>query len=361
MGLNILSTYYDSQKSTRIIYKCAVCGYEGNMKKSHFKDGHGCPVCSGKKTLRGFNDIATTDPNIAKYIIPKEDAYKYTRGSGKKVSLQCDICGTVFSKTVAMLVRDGFRCPICYTGISYPNRFMASLLSHFNIKYTREQMFVWSKKYRYDFYLPDHNLIIEMNGKQHYENRVGWECPEIINERDSDKLSLAKRNGISHYFVIPLKKTDAQTLETSIIKSHILNVLNITPNDNDWMKIIDKASVGAAGECLKHWNKGERSISSIAQLVGVDVGSASFYLRKYAELGLCNYSIKKHREWCRQKAILARSRQIMCIETRQVFDSIQKAGEYAGVSGNSIQNCLAGRTKTSGKDKNNNKLHWKYL
>lgn len=342
-------------------YKCTVCGYEGNMKKSHFKDGHGCPVCSGKKVLQGFNDIATTDPDIAKYITPKEDAHKHTRGSKKKVSLRCDICGTVFSKTIAILVRDGFRCPICYTGISYPNRFMAALLSHFGIQCSREQMFSWSKKYRYDFYLPNRSLIIEMNGKQHYQNRIGWEHPDIINERDRDKLFLAKQNGISHYVVIPVMKTDARTLKTSIIESHILDMLDIVPNNDDWMEIIDKASVGAAGQCLKHWHGGEKSINNIANIVGVDVDSVSFYLKKYAELGLCNYSVDEHREWCRQKAISAHSRQIMCIETGQVFDSIRKAGEYAGVTGNSIQNCLAGRARTSGKDKNNNKLHWKYI
>ena len=38
-----------------------------------------------------------------------------------------------------------------------------------NIKYISQYNPNWAKKYRYDFYLPDYNTIIECQGIQHYK------------------------------------------------------------------------------------------------------------------------------------------------------------------------------------------------
>ena len=51
-------------------------------------DGRGCPICSGKQVLVGFNDLATLFPQLA------EEAYGWdpttvTAGSDKKVSWKC--------------------------------------------------------------------------------------------------------------------------------------------------------------------------------------------------------------------------------------------------------------------------------
>jgi hypothetical protein len=50
--------------------------------------GYGCPVCSGQKILIGFNDLETTDPEIASQADgwnPKE----YSRGSKKSLRWKC--------------------------------------------------------------------------------------------------------------------------------------------------------------------------------------------------------------------------------------------------------------------------------
>ena len=59
--------------------------------------GTACPYCANKKVLKGFNDLKTTNPEIAKEwdyeknigITPEE----FTIGSGKKVWWKCSKCG----------------------------------------------------------------------------------------------------------------------------------------------------------------------------------------------------------------------------------------------------------------------------
>jgi len=50
--------------------------------------GDKCPYCSGKRTLKGFNDLATTHPELAMQALDW-DATKYSAGSNKKFAWQC--------------------------------------------------------------------------------------------------------------------------------------------------------------------------------------------------------------------------------------------------------------------------------
>ena len=49
----------------KIWWKCKE-GHSWEATPNHRKKGQGCPYCSGKKVLAGFNDINTLRPNIAK-------------------------------------------------------------------------------------------------------------------------------------------------------------------------------------------------------------------------------------------------------------------------------------------------------
>lgn len=51
--------------------------------------GTGCPVCSGRRVLAGFNDIATTHPELAAELVDPADGTRLMAGSGKKVWWQC--------------------------------------------------------------------------------------------------------------------------------------------------------------------------------------------------------------------------------------------------------------------------------
>jgi hypothetical protein len=72
----------------------------------------GCPYCSNRKVMPGFNDLATTNPDIA------SEAYGWdpsttTSGSGKKYDWKCKL-GHIYSTTAVLRLRywpGG--CPVC--------------------------------------------------------------------------------------------------------------------------------------------------------------------------------------------------------------------------------------------------------
>ena len=79
--------------------------------------GSGCPYCTNRKVLRGYNDLATTDPDAADEWHPSLNGsltvYDVTRGCTKRIWWRCrfghEWRATVYSRTRAR--RAG--CPYC--------------------------------------------------------------------------------------------------------------------------------------------------------------------------------------------------------------------------------------------------------
>ena len=81
--------------------------------------GRGCPYCSGSKVLQGFNDLATTHPQLAKELT-NGDPRTITKGSGRKFSWRCDV-GHSWKATVHDRT-SGYGCPSCSIGGFDPNK-----------------------------------------------------------------------------------------------------------------------------------------------------------------------------------------------------------------------------------------------
>jgi hypothetical protein len=78
----------------------------------------GCPFCSGRKVLLGFNDLTTTHPQLAKEAVGW-DPKKFSAGSNKNLMWQCSL-GHKWKSNVANRA-NGRGCPSCsITGFS-PN------------------------------------------------------------------------------------------------------------------------------------------------------------------------------------------------------------------------------------------------
>jgi len=75
--------------SLKNVWWLAGCGHEWKSTVAHRSDGRKCPFCAGKKVLIGFNDIATTDPEIAEDWHPTKNGdvtpQTVSRGSSRKV------------------------------------------------------------------------------------------------------------------------------------------------------------------------------------------------------------------------------------------------------------------------------------
>jgi hypothetical protein len=89
-----------------------ICSENHVWSTSPYKrvNGSGCPVCSGNKVLAGFNDLATTHPEIAKQA-DGWDPRTISKGSNKKLRWKC-INNHVWTATTNSRT-SGIGCPIC--------------------------------------------------------------------------------------------------------------------------------------------------------------------------------------------------------------------------------------------------------
>ena len=77
--------------------------------------GTGCPYCSGRKTLSGYNDLITLNPFLAKewdYLSNNTTPQQYTHGSKHEPTWICHQCGHRWSAAIYSRVA-GKGCPQC--------------------------------------------------------------------------------------------------------------------------------------------------------------------------------------------------------------------------------------------------------
>jgi very-short-patch-repair endonuclease len=55
----------------------------------------------------------------------------------------------------------------------------------------------WSKNRRYDFVIPDFDVIIELDGPQHFEQVANWRSPELQSTSTIQKASVYQREKIN--------------------------------------------------------------------------------------------------------------------------------------------------------------------
>jgi hypothetical protein len=80
--------------------------------------GNGCPVCANKVIVVGFNDLATTHPDLASQMV-NGDPTKVTAGSGKNFRWKCEKGHTWNADVANRSTRTG--CPSCAVGGFDPN------------------------------------------------------------------------------------------------------------------------------------------------------------------------------------------------------------------------------------------------
>lgn len=175
--------------SQKKVWWLGKCGHEFEQGINQRVRGAGCPYCSHQKLLKGFNDLATTNPEILKEWDYDKNAVLPTEigvGAHKKIWWKCPFghsyqaypsnrCGKIHSG-----------CPICdkENHTSFPE----------------QSLYFYIKKYfpdainsdtseigmELDVYLPSKRTAIEYDGAQWHKNK----------NREKRKNDLCKDNGI---------------------------------------------------------------------------------------------------------------------------------------------------------------------
>ena len=158
---------------------CPTHGIFEQFPNNHINQKQGCPVCKRKESLQkrtGKTKKLTTEEFIKKAKEIHGDKYDYSlvdyKNSHIKVKIICPIHG-IFEQTPNNHL-NGQDCPSCK--ISNGEKEIAKWLDKngFKNKYKKEYYFdnfksKNNKYFRYDFYIPLKNLLIEYNGIQHYK------------------------------------------------------------------------------------------------------------------------------------------------------------------------------------------------
>lgn len=114
-------------------------------------------------------------------------------------------CGFIWTTKIDRLTKFDGTCPQCNRFMSKGEQKISKYLYSHNIEFEREKSFSWQShsRVRYDFWIPKWNLIIEYNGRQHYEETNFFSSSLQENqERDKLKMTEALENE-KNYLIIP--------------------------------------------------------------------------------------------------------------------------------------------------------------
>jgi len=198
------------KSGTKYWFDCHKCGHDYEKILCDM-DRYDCPYCGSQQLCSNTDcqvclkkSFASSDK--AKYLNPenKIDPRTLFISSEKKHEFICEK-GHKFSSALNKITCDNTWCPSCI------NKTETKLYDWLCGKYTnveKQKRFEWCKNKKclpYDFYLPEYNLLIELDGNQHFEQIQNWQSPEKTQETDIYKNEKAIENGLS---IIRIVQTD---------------------------------------------------------------------------------------------------------------------------------------------------------
>lgn len=194
---------YDYSKSeynsahTKLIIICRIHGSFDTTPNRHLQ-GHGCNKCN--KGVRSSQEQFIDEASKI-----HDNFYDYSdveySNCDEKVIVKCPIHGQ-FRVTPDKHLHRRSGCPSC---VNKTEGKFKNYLDVLKVNYIQQYQIMWCKNietgkfYRYDYYLPDHNLIIEIDGPQHYQQVSIWKSPLEQQKIDRYKERCAIKHGIAVY------------------------------------------------------------------------------------------------------------------------------------------------------------------
>ena len=183
-----------------------ICQFHGEFlqRPNEHLTGYGCRKCGrmvvGEKFRKNKEDF------VNQSNLTHDNKYDYSQSvyikNRRKVVIICPIHGKFLQEPI--FHSKGYGCPHCKS--SKAERKIASFLKQQNIEYISQKTFDDCRSKRplkFDFYVPSKNLLIEYDGKQHFEANVfvgkhflTSKDLKVIQRRDEIKNEYAKRKGI---------------------------------------------------------------------------------------------------------------------------------------------------------------------
>jgi hypothetical protein len=146
---------------------------------------HWCSYCSHQKlcnenTCKMCYNISFASVEKCKYLHDKTiNPRTLFKNTNKKFKFDCDLCNKVFETQLSDITR-GIWCPFCVNKteqILYNNLldFYPTVKTQFKVDWCKN-----IKHLPFDFVIEERKIIIELDGKQHFEQIGNWQSPEKI-------------------------------------------------------------------------------------------------------------------------------------------------------------------------------------
>lgn len=209
-----------TNNDTKIIITCKKHG-DFLITPKIFIRGCGCQKCAAEARIKASSD--TLEDFIRKAKIKHGDFYDYALvnyvNSKTEVSIICPKHGVFLQQPRKHLFGHG--CPQCSK--SHGANRILKFLNENNVKAIPEYIFKDCKDKQplpFDFYLPEYNVCIEYQGRQHFEEVEAWSNRgglSYVQRHDQIKLDYCKNNKIT-LIIIPHQdsKFINQILEASL-------------------------------------------------------------------------------------------------------------------------------------------------
>ncbi len=182
--------YVSVGSNKKVWWKCNK-GHEWLAIIGDRNNGHSCPYCSNQKTLKGYNDLGTLNPALAKEWnyerngdLKPEDV---TVGSNKKVWWKCSK-GHEWQSIINNRHK-GIGCPVCNAerNTSFPEYVFLYYLKQCGLEVEHGYK---GKGYELDIYIPSKKIAIEYDGYFYHKSKT---------KKDLVKNHKCKNDGIKLY------------------------------------------------------------------------------------------------------------------------------------------------------------------
>jgi very-short-patch-repair endonuclease len=187
----------------KFYFNCDKCHHELLIALKKISScGHWCSYCAHQKLCENTkckmcfnNSFASVEKS---YLLHDKniDPRMLFKRTNKKFKFVCDVCYNVFETQLSDITK-GVWCSFCV------NKTETILYNKLKEKYDslkRQYKVDWCKNKKhlpFDFVIEDRMVIIELDGKQHFEKIGNWLSPEENRKNDLYKMKCANENGFS--------------------------------------------------------------------------------------------------------------------------------------------------------------------
>ena len=225
---------------TPVLIICKEHGEFTQIPDFHINRKCGCPKCSNNIKL-------DTQTFVKKAIKIHGNKYVYSKvnyiNNYTNLIVICNKHGEFTQQPYVHLLEHG--CPSCINKTEFKfyekiKETYPTIKRQYKVEWCKNKLYL-----PYDFVIEELNIIIEIDGEQHFKQISNWTSPEIQIEKDKYKMNCANKNGFS---IIRLLQIDISKdkydwlneIQISILK--IINektVQNIFICKNNEYKIFD--------------------------------------------------------------------------------------------------------------------------